>query len=112
VPDPGLSYLTTTMGLQRHYWAVWVLYAVLSFICEAQETVQEAGMRFLLDGQRVWVLKRRSVARLARYLVDSKDSSATLATVFPLDHPSLSGELFPFYRLRVIALGSLSYSRF
>ena len=38
-----LSYLTTTMGLQRHYWAVWVLFAVSSFICEASETVKEAG---------------------------------------------------------------------
>jgi hypothetical protein len=49
VPGPDLSSLTTTMGLQRHYWAVWMLCAVLTLMCEARETVQDAGMRFLLD---------------------------------------------------------------
>jgi hypothetical protein len=46
--DADLAYLTTMMGLQRYYWFLWVLFATLAFICAARETIQEAGMWFLL----------------------------------------------------------------
>lgn len=79
------------MFSQRFYHATWLLLGLLTVFCNAVETVEEA-------------------ARLARDLVDI-DSSATLATVYPSDHPTMASQPFALmeYYASCHSNGSLSF---
>ena len=87
---PWLS-LSPTMFCKLSSLSLLLALLCVSASTAAMETVHDAGRSWVTSRTRECTKTARS-ARLARALVDSDDAAATLATVFPADHPTMAGK--------------------